>query len=112
MKDDTFIPLRKCWVQRLYGTVFLDQQVVVKERFRKAYRHPTLDDKLTKERIGWVRLTAFFHEKRQTTEMATHAQTPRLGSDLATMCYGLPSLKPCRRRGACSGRASAVWTHR
>ncbi|XP_023343916.1 TP53-regulating kinase [Eurytemora carolleeae] len=35
---------------RLYSGIFLDQEVMVKERFSKKYRHPALDAALTKDR--------------------------------------------------------------
>jgi TP53 regulating kinase-like protein len=35
---------------RLYAGQFLGQQVIIKQRFSKAYRHPDLDATLTKER--------------------------------------------------------------
>lgn len=37
---------------RLFLTTFLGQRVVVKERFKKEYRHPVLDERLTKERLA------------------------------------------------------------
>lgn len=36
---------------RVYATTFFGQQVVVKERFVKQYRHPELDKKLTYQRL-------------------------------------------------------------
>lgn len=36
---------------RLWSTIFIDRPAIVKERFRKRYRHPVLDEKLTKERL-------------------------------------------------------------
>ncbi|RKP26517.1 kinase-like domain-containing protein [Syncephalis pseudoplumigaleata] len=36
---------------RVYRTPFLGRTAVVKERFSKAYRHPTLDHKLTSRRV-------------------------------------------------------------
>ncbi|XP_075225418.1 TP53 regulating kinase [Lycorma delicatula] len=36
---------------RIYKGVYLQKPVIVKERFNKKYRHPELDDTLTKERI-------------------------------------------------------------
>jgi len=38
---------------RLYTATFLGCAAVVKERFRKDYRHPSLDAKLTHERLAW-----------------------------------------------------------
>lgn len=43
------------WLQRVYTTTFLGRTAVVKERFRKAYRHPVLDAKLTRSRLLQVR---------------------------------------------------------
>lgn len=36
---------------RLYKGTYLGKSVIVKERFEKKYRHPDLDERLTKERI-------------------------------------------------------------
>lgn len=36
---------------RIYQGVFLGRKCVVKERFPKTYRHPDLDERLTKERM-------------------------------------------------------------
>lgn len=36
---------------RLHKGVYLGKTVLIKERFEKTYRHPTLDTRLTKERI-------------------------------------------------------------
>lgn len=36
---------------RVYTSVFNGQPCIVKERFKKEYRHPVLDEKLTKERL-------------------------------------------------------------
>ena len=38
---------------RLFAAEFLGRPVVVKERFRKDYRHPALDERLTRERLAW-----------------------------------------------------------
>lgn len=51
-----FVLLRQGAEARLYTGLFLGQKSVVKERFSKKYRHPQLDDRLTKERLkGEVR---------------------------------------------------------
>jgi len=51
-----FVLLRQGAEARLYTGTFLGQKSVVKERFSKKYRHPQLDDRLTKERLkGEVR---------------------------------------------------------
>ena len=42
-------------VQRVYESMFCGRPVIVKERFSKKYRHPILDDKLTKRRLASVR---------------------------------------------------------
>ena len=39
---------------RIYDATFLQQPAIVKERFKKEYRHPTLDDKLTRDRLSLV----------------------------------------------------------
>jgi len=36
---------------KLYTGYYDGRPVIVKERFRKDYRHPTLDERLTKERL-------------------------------------------------------------
>ena len=36
---------------RIYNSTLLGRQSIVKERFKKAYRHPVLDDKLTNKRM-------------------------------------------------------------
>lgn len=36
---------------RIYSTNFLGHKSIVKERFRKTYRHPELDERLTKDRM-------------------------------------------------------------
>lgn len=38
-------------VQRVYEGTFCGRAVIVKERFPKSYRHPVLDEKLTKKRL-------------------------------------------------------------
>ena len=37
---------------RVFGVKFCGRDAVVKQRFKKPYRHPTLDTKLTKSRLG------------------------------------------------------------
>lgn len=41
-------------LQRVWSGAFLGRPVVVKERFSKTYRHPTLDVKLTQQRLKAV----------------------------------------------------------
>ena len=41
-------------LQRLWQTEFLGRQAVLKQRFNKKYRHPTLDTKLTNTRLKQV----------------------------------------------------------
>jgi len=51
-----FVLLRQGAEARLYTGLFLGQKSIVKERFSKKYRHPLLDDRITKERLkGEVR---------------------------------------------------------
>ncbi len=38
----------------MYKTQFLSKETIVKERFAKKYRHPVLDEKITKTRLGQV----------------------------------------------------------
>ena len=38
-------------MQRVWEGTFLGRDVIVKERFQKLYRHPTLDSKLTSQRL-------------------------------------------------------------
>lgn len=40
-----------CAAQRVFRCTFLSRPAIVKERFKKLYRHPVLDEKLTKERM-------------------------------------------------------------
>ena len=37
---------------RLFETTFLGRPCLVKERFKKSYRHPVLDEKLTNKRLA------------------------------------------------------------
>ena len=41
--------------QRVFESSFAGRRSVVKERFSKKYRHPTLDSKLTLKRLNAVR---------------------------------------------------------
>jgi len=51
-----FILLRQGAEAKIYTGIFLGQKSIVKERFSKKYRHPQLDDRITKERLkGEVR---------------------------------------------------------
>ena len=51
-----FVLLRQGAEAKLYIGTFLGQKSIVKERFTKKYRHPKLDERLTKERLkGEVR---------------------------------------------------------
>jgi len=51
-----FVLLRQGAEARLHIGKFLGQKSIIKERFSKKYRHPQLDDRLTKERLkGEVR---------------------------------------------------------
>ena len=51
-----FVLLRQGAEARLHIGDFLGQKAIVKERFSKKYRHPQLDERLTKERLkGEVR---------------------------------------------------------
>ena len=36
---------------RLYRTTFCGRPAIIKERFKKTYRHPELDDSITNDRI-------------------------------------------------------------
>ncbi len=42
-------------LQRVWEGVFLGRPAVIKQRFSKKYRHPTLDAKLTVQRLKGVR---------------------------------------------------------
>lgn len=37
---------------RLFETTFLGKPCLMKERFKKSYRHPALDEKLTNKRMS------------------------------------------------------------
>ncbi|CAG8753732.1 16866_t:CDS:2, partial [Acaulospora morrowiae] len=41
---------------RVYTAPFLTRKAIVKERFRKTYRHPALDKKLTARRVTQVQI--------------------------------------------------------
>ena len=47
---EKFVMIKQGAEARLYTGSFLSQEVVVKERFSKKYRHPDLDTQLTKDR--------------------------------------------------------------
>ena len=50
---------------RVFSCTFSDgTPAVVKERFAKVYRHPTLDDRLTRERLGGVRYGCCWEGRR------------------------------------------------
>ena len=42
-------------VQRVFEVLYLNKPTIIKQRFKKKYRHPTLDTKLTKQRLTQVR---------------------------------------------------------
>ena len=46
--------------QRVFESNFVGKKSIVKERFSKKYRHPTLDSKLTLKRLNAVSLIFFF----------------------------------------------------
>ena len=46
-----FVLLRQGAEARLYTGMFIGQKSIAKERFSKKYRHPQLDERLTKERL-------------------------------------------------------------
>lgn len=46
--------------QRVFESNFVGKKSIVKERFSKKYRHPTLDSKLTLKRLNAVSLSFFF----------------------------------------------------
>ena len=47
---EKFVMVKQGAEARLYTGSFLGQEVVIKERFSKKYRHPDLDTQLTKDR--------------------------------------------------------------
>ena len=47
---EKFVMVKQGAEARLYNGSFLGQEVVIKERFSKKYRHPDLDTQLTKDR--------------------------------------------------------------
>lgn len=49
--------------QRVFESNFVGRRSIVKERFSKKYRHPTLDSKLTLKRLNAVshKFIFFFH---------------------------------------------------
>jgi hypothetical protein len=48
--------------QRVFESSFVGRRSIVKERFSKKYRHPTLDSKLTIKRLNAVREIFFNHK--------------------------------------------------
>lgn len=44
------------YFQRVFESAFVGRRSIVKERFSKKYRHPTLDSKLTLKRLNAVGL--------------------------------------------------------
>ncbi|XP_026480402.1 EKC/KEOPS complex subunit TP53RK-like, partial [Ctenocephalides felis] len=48
---DSFKLIKQGAEGRIYHGIYLGKHVLVKERFKKSYRHPDLDDILTKERM-------------------------------------------------------------
>ena len=46
---------------RLFETTFLGKPCLMKERFKKAYRHPLLDEKLTNKRLTQEVILARLH---------------------------------------------------
>lgn len=49
--DSTFITIKQGAEGKLYTGSYLGKTVIVKERFKKRYRHPDLDNQLCKERM-------------------------------------------------------------
>lgn len=49
--EDNFTLIKQGAEAKLYRGTYLGKPTIVKERFKKSYRHPDLDDYLTKERI-------------------------------------------------------------
>jgi tRNA A-37 threonylcarbamoyl transferase component Bud32 len=45
--------------QRVYEATYLGRASLIKPRFKKKYRHPVLDVKLTKSRLQMVRQPGF-----------------------------------------------------
>ena len=43
---------RPRFAQRVFETVYWGKPAILKQRFEKKYRHPTLDAKLTKQRLS------------------------------------------------------------
>lgn len=51
MLDESFKLIKQGAEGKVYRGMYLGKHVLVKERFKKSYRHPDLDNLLTKERI-------------------------------------------------------------
>lgn len=46
--------------QRVFEATFLNRPAIIKERFSKKYRHPTLDTKISTKRTNMVSVSRFF----------------------------------------------------
>ena len=76
-------------MQRLFQVRFLQRDALVKERFVKAYRHPTLDQKLTSRRIS--------SESRgllKARKLGLREPTPYL-VDVENRCLYMEMIKGC-----------------
>uniref|UniRef100_A0A1B6H149 non-specific serine/threonine protein kinase n=1 Tax=Cuerna arida TaxID=1464854 RepID=A0A1B6H149_9HEMI len=49
--NDNYIPVKQGAEGKLYKGIYLGKEVIVKERFKKLYRHQDLDEHLTRERM-------------------------------------------------------------
>ncbi|XP_059437961.1 uncharacterized protein LOC132170854 [Corylus avellana] len=52
IKDNSLILLKQGAEARVFESAFVGRRSIVKERFSKKYRHPTLDSKLTLKRLN------------------------------------------------------------
>ncbi|KDP21421.1 hypothetical protein JCGZ_21892 [Jatropha curcas] len=52
VKDGSLILIKQGAEARVYESTFVGRQSIVKERFSKKYRHPSLDSKLTLKRLN------------------------------------------------------------
>ncbi|VFQ62947.1 unnamed protein product [Cuscuta campestris] len=58
-KEDNLVLIKQGAEARIFESTFVGQRSIVKERFSKKYRHPTLDLKLTLRRLNAVGLSNY-----------------------------------------------------
>lgn len=56
-KAESLVLVKQGAEARVFESTFVGRRSIVKERFSKKYRHPTLDSKLTLKRLNAVSLS-------------------------------------------------------